>query len=261
MLVACPAPSVPGCPVRRLPRRAAPPRGPTTTQASGLGLPEHGLGVARRQRPPNPGACRRLVHRLGLAGFLVTFGWSQRPVPSTWRGTTATLAVWLVLGAISVRLFTFTPGQLALGLRRLRRSPHARRLRPGARAGPVDRARGAAAVHRQRTVADPGQGAPERRRAAVVTSAERCAARRASSPPTALAPWASPQVPCVNQRRQPRLQRVHLLDGDVRQAAWSGGAPAWPAAPHPRRCRPRCRRSGFRRPTGPRASSPAPVAV
>jgi hypothetical protein len=31
--------------------------------------------------------------------------------------STAVLAVWFVLGVVSVRLFGFTPGQLALGLR------------------------------------------------------------------------------------------------------------------------------------------------
>jgi hypothetical protein len=30
--------------------------------------------------------------------------------------STAILAIWFVLGAVSVRLFSFTPGQLALGL-------------------------------------------------------------------------------------------------------------------------------------------------
>ena len=30
--------------------------------------------------------------------------------------STAVLAIWFVLGAVSLRLFSFTPGQLALGL-------------------------------------------------------------------------------------------------------------------------------------------------
>lgn len=47
----------------------------------------------------------------GLAAFAMTFGWwSLATLPS------AVLAVWFVLGAVSVRLFSFTPGQLALGL-------------------------------------------------------------------------------------------------------------------------------------------------
>lgn len=48
----------------------------------------------------------------GLAGLGATLGLVPRSQLST-----AVLVVWLVLGLIAVRLFEFTPGQFALGLR------------------------------------------------------------------------------------------------------------------------------------------------
>ena len=47
----------------------------------------------------------------GLAGFALVFGWLTPAMLST-----AVLIIWFVLGAIFVRLFSFTPGQFALGL-------------------------------------------------------------------------------------------------------------------------------------------------
>jgi uncharacterized RDD family membrane protein YckC len=47
----------------------------------------------------------------GLAALGMTFGLVSMATLST-----AVLVVWFVLGAISVRLFGFTPGQLACGL-------------------------------------------------------------------------------------------------------------------------------------------------
>ena len=47
----------------------------------------------------------------GLAALAMTFGWFSTQILST-----AVLIVWFVLGAVSVRLFGFTPGQYALGL-------------------------------------------------------------------------------------------------------------------------------------------------
>jgi uncharacterized RDD family membrane protein YckC len=47
----------------------------------------------------------------GLAALAMAFGLiSQRTL------STAVLVVWLVLGLVAVRLFSFTPGQLVLGL-------------------------------------------------------------------------------------------------------------------------------------------------
>jgi uncharacterized RDD family membrane protein YckC len=48
----------------------------------------------------------------GLSGLAMTLGWVSIQTLST-----TVLIVWFVLGVVSVRLFGFTPGQLALGLR------------------------------------------------------------------------------------------------------------------------------------------------
>ena len=77
-----------------------------------LGLPEHGSGSLA-------GMGRRLVALLvdwllayGIAALAVTLGLlSARALSS------AVLVIWLVLGVLAVRLFEFTPGQFALGLR------------------------------------------------------------------------------------------------------------------------------------------------
>ena len=47
----------------------------------------------------------------GLAALAMTFGWVSMQSLST-----AVLIIWFALGAVSVRLFGFTPGQFALGL-------------------------------------------------------------------------------------------------------------------------------------------------
>jgi uncharacterized RDD family membrane protein YckC len=84
----------------------------------GLGLPESGPGSIA-------GFGRRLAALLidwfiayGLVGLLVSVGViSQETFLYTPLGSTSIALVWVVLGIISVRLFGFTPGQLALGLR------------------------------------------------------------------------------------------------------------------------------------------------
>ncbi|MDT7736575.1 MAG: hypothetical protein QOE12_3749 [Mycobacterium sp.] len=77
-----------------------------------LGLPEHGSGSLA-------GLGRRLAALLvdwllayGLAALGMTLGLISLPALST-----AVLVIWLLLGVLSVRLFQFTPGQYALGLR------------------------------------------------------------------------------------------------------------------------------------------------
>ena len=47
----------------------------------------------------------------GLAALGMSLGWWSTAILPT-----AVLAIWFVLGAVSLRLFSFTPGQLALGL-------------------------------------------------------------------------------------------------------------------------------------------------
>ena len=77
-----------------------------------LGLPESGPGSLARMG-------RRLAALLvdwllayGIAALGMTLGLISVQVLSS-----AVLAVWLVLGALAVRLFEFTPGQFALGMR------------------------------------------------------------------------------------------------------------------------------------------------
>lgn len=48
---------------------------------------------------------------LGLAALVMRFGVIPQAL------ATAELVIWFVLGVVSLRLFGFTPGQLALGLR------------------------------------------------------------------------------------------------------------------------------------------------
>jgi uncharacterized RDD family membrane protein YckC len=83
-----------------------------------LGLPETGPGSIARFG-------RRIAALLvdwfiayGLVALAMALGLiSQHDFLYTQLGSTAIAAVWIVLGIISVRLFGFTPGQLALGLR------------------------------------------------------------------------------------------------------------------------------------------------
>ncbi|MGH3559426.1 MAG: RDD family protein [Mycobacterium sp.] len=92
--------------------------GPGPSPASGrypgetLGLPERGprslAQVGRR-------FAALLIDWLvayGLAALAMTVGLVSMRLLST-----AVLVIWLVLGAVAVRLFEFTPGQFALGLR------------------------------------------------------------------------------------------------------------------------------------------------
>lgn len=76
-----------------------------------LGLPAQGAGSL-------VGFGRRFLALLidwliayGLAGLAVGFGWLGQGTLST-----AVLGIWVVLGAVSVRLFGFSPGQVALGM-------------------------------------------------------------------------------------------------------------------------------------------------
>ncbi len=91
---------------------AAGPENPDGYPGRSLGLPERGPGSLA-------GMGRRMAALLvdwliayGLAALAVTFGWLSEAQLSP-----AVLLVWLVLGAVSVRLYGFSPGQFALRLR------------------------------------------------------------------------------------------------------------------------------------------------
>jgi uncharacterized RDD family membrane protein YckC len=85
--------------------------GPSDYPGEALRLPESGPGSLARMG-------RRLTALLvdwliayGLAALAMTLGWVTPASLST-----AVLGIWFVLGVVAVRLFGFTPGQLALGL-------------------------------------------------------------------------------------------------------------------------------------------------
>lgn len=77
-----------------------------------LGMPESG-----------PGSLAPMGRRLGalMIDWLISYGLAALALRfgifSEHALATAVLAIWFVLGVVSVRLFGFTPGQLVLGLR------------------------------------------------------------------------------------------------------------------------------------------------
>ena len=93
-------------------------QGPNDFPGQRLGLPASGAGSL-------VGAGRRIVALIidwfiayGLASLAVTVGVvSSEKFFGSQIGSTAIMGVWLLLGVASVRLFGFTPGQYALGVR------------------------------------------------------------------------------------------------------------------------------------------------
>lgn len=76
-----------------------------------LGLPENGPRSLARTGRRLAALMVDWLACYGLAALLMSFGLVSQAMLST-----AVLAVWLVVGATSVRLFGFSPGQFALGL-------------------------------------------------------------------------------------------------------------------------------------------------
>jgi uncharacterized RDD family membrane protein YckC len=82
-----------------------------------LGLPEQGSRSLARSG-------RRFLALLidwfiayGLAGLAIPLGLlTADTLRYTWVGSVAVLVIWLLIGAASVRMYGFSPGQLALGL-------------------------------------------------------------------------------------------------------------------------------------------------
>jgi hypothetical protein len=86
-------------------------QGPNDYPGQRLGLPKNGpRSLARMGRRVAALFVDWLI-AYGLAALAMTVGLVTLPTLST-----AVLVVWFVLGAVSVRLFGFTPGQFALGL-------------------------------------------------------------------------------------------------------------------------------------------------
>ncbi|MGV0805511.1 RDD family protein [Mycolicibacterium setense] len=76
-----------------------------------LGLPESGPGSLARMGRRLGALCIDWLVAYGLAGLAMALGLVTLPLMST-----AVLVIWMVLGTVAVRLFSFTPGQLAVGL-------------------------------------------------------------------------------------------------------------------------------------------------
>ncbi len=92
------------------------PTGPSRTKAPGypgevLGLPDSGPGSLARMGRRLSALLIDWLLSYGLGALALGFG-----VISKETLATAVLVIWLVLGVVAVRLFGFTPGQLALGL-------------------------------------------------------------------------------------------------------------------------------------------------
>jgi uncharacterized RDD family membrane protein YckC len=86
--------------------------GPNDYPGQRLGLPESGPGSIARFGRRIAALLIDWLIAYGLAALAMTLGFVSQSTLST-----AVLVVWFILGAVSVRLFGFTPGQLALGLR------------------------------------------------------------------------------------------------------------------------------------------------
>ena len=78
-----------------------------------LGLPQSGSRSLARMGRRFAALFIDWLISYGLAALAMSFG-----LVSMAGLSTAVLLVWFVLGVVSVRLFTFTPGQFALGLGR-----------------------------------------------------------------------------------------------------------------------------------------------
>lgn len=89
----------------------SPDQGPNDYPGQRLGLPETGSQSLARMGRRLAALFVDWLIAYGLAALAMSFGLVSMAVLST-----AVLIVWFVLGAVSLRLFGFTPGQFALGL-------------------------------------------------------------------------------------------------------------------------------------------------
>ncbi|MBS1695401.1 MAG: RDD family protein [Actinobacteria bacterium] len=91
------------------------------------GSPDHATTTYPGQRLGLPDTGRRSIARMGrrvsalFVDWLIAYGLAALVMTTTGLVSattlsTAVLVIWIIIGAVSVRLFGFTPGQLALGL-------------------------------------------------------------------------------------------------------------------------------------------------
>lgn len=84
----------------------------------GLGLPSRGPGSLAPMGRRTAALVLDWFSAAGLAGLGVPLGLANADeylIGGAWQ--TVTMVIWLVLGVVAVRLFGFTPGQYACGLR------------------------------------------------------------------------------------------------------------------------------------------------
>jgi len=89
----------------------SPGQAPNEYPGQRLGLPQSGPRSLARMGRRIAALCVDWLIAYGLAALAMSFGLVSMP----WLQW-AILGIWFVLGAVSVRLFGFTPGQYALGL-------------------------------------------------------------------------------------------------------------------------------------------------
>ncbi|MGX9792260.1 RDD family protein [Mycobacterium sp. MMS18-G62] len=89
----------------------SPDQAPNDYPGQRLGLPQTGPRSLARMGRRIAALFVDWLIAYGLAALAMSFG-----LVSISTLSTAVLVIWFVLGAVSVRLFGFTPGQLALGL-------------------------------------------------------------------------------------------------------------------------------------------------
>lgn len=92
-------------------RSGNPADGPDEYPGHRLGLPQHGAGSIAGFGRRTAALLVDWMIAYGLAALAMSLGLLSLQTLST-----AVLVIWLLLGAASVRLFGFTPGQMALGL-------------------------------------------------------------------------------------------------------------------------------------------------
>ena len=93
------------------PDSGSPGQAPNDYPGQRLGLPQTGPRSLARMGRRIAALFVDWLIAYGLAALLMTFG-----IGTVATLSTAVLMIWFVLGAVSLRLFGFTPGQFALGL-------------------------------------------------------------------------------------------------------------------------------------------------
>jgi uncharacterized RDD family membrane protein YckC len=91
--------------------------GPNDYPGQRLGLPETGPGSIARFGRRFAGLVIDWLIAAGLTGIAPALGLANPQLLQTSQGQTLVMVVWVLLGAVSVRLFGFTPGQLTVGIR------------------------------------------------------------------------------------------------------------------------------------------------